>query len=198
MNNVIDVEMGRIMTSTNETPIIGTSALATCVGFLAIDHEQQKAIVSHVSPSLKPTIKDLLDVMREENFLNKEQFDQCVKNLLAFEKYDLFGYNESFKELLSKIEEYQVPSRTSGGQIEIRIIDGYFPNHDNVGKQLENFFSYITSIFDVNNTRLSNGEVETQMISKNEGFISFYYDASKDKFVTQEVINPSTTITKKM
>lgn len=198
MNNVIDVEMGRIMTSTDETPIIGTSALATCVGFLAIDHEQHKAIVSHVSPSLKPAIKDLLDVMRRENFLSREQFEQCMKNLLAFEKYDLFVYNESLKELISKIDEYKVPSRTNGSKIEIRIIDGYFPNHDNVGKHLDSFFSYITSIFNVNNTKLSNGEVETQMISKNEGFMSFYYDVSKDKFVTQEVINPSPTIIKKM
>lgn len=198
MNNVIDVDMGKIMTSSKESPIIGTSALATCVGFLAIDHNQHKAIVSHISPNHKPSIKELIDVMRTEGFISEEQYQQCIKNLLFFEEYDLFVYNASLRKILSQMDEYQVSPRPTGDKIEIRIIDGFHTNHTNVSSNMKSFFNHIRTIFEVNNAKLTNGEVEVQMLSSNEGFLSFYYDANKDQFVTQEVMNPTQEITKKI
>ena len=46
MKKVIDVNMNGIECSTEESPIIGTTALATCVGFLAYDSNQKKAMTA--------------------------------------------------------------------------------------------------------------------------------------------------------
>jgi hypothetical protein len=47
MENIIDVSMNEIKVSTLEQPIIGTSALTTCVGFLAYSQKLKKALVVH-------------------------------------------------------------------------------------------------------------------------------------------------------
>lgn len=44
------VKMGDAKISTDEKPIIGTEALATCIGVLLYNEEKKLAIVSHIPP----------------------------------------------------------------------------------------------------------------------------------------------------
>lgn len=188
MSKVIEVNMNGIECSTEEYPIIGTTALATCVGFLAYDANQKKAMVSHLAPSDRTYIVELLKKMNEEQFISDIEYKQCMKILLLFNEYDLFEFNASLKEQLKKMDEYKIPERKNEEKIEIRIIDGFYKNHTNNSKHILDFFSYLNSIFYVNKNILSKKDVSTEMISKTEGFKSFYFNALNGQFVTQEVL----------
>ena len=89
MKKVIDVNMNGIECSTEESPIIGTTALATCVGFLAYDSNQKKAIVSHLAPSDKNSIIDILNKMKEDNFINDIEYQKKF-DWLGLSSLDIF------------------------------------------------------------------------------------------------------------
>ena len=130
--------------------------------------------------------------MKEDNFINDIEYQKCMKILIFFEKYDLFEFNASLKEQLKRIDEYKIPERNKEDKIEIRIIDGYYPNSTNISKHLSDFFLYLNSISYVNKGVLSKQDVSIDKISSKEGYKNFYFDASRGQFVTQKVLNSET------
>lgn len=189
MSKVINVNINDVECSNSENYIIGTSALATCVGFLAYDSKQKKAIVSHFSTNYELTLIETLNKMREENFITTEEYKMCIKIYNFFEEYYIFDYNSSLKNELRKIDVYKIPSRNLEDKVEIIVIDGYYKNSVNVSKRLTDYFEFLNSIFYVNKNKLTIDEVKLEMLTQNEGFTSFYFDATNAQFVTQEVLN---------
>jgi len=59
----IMVGMNDAKISTEENPIIGTEALATCIGVLLYSEEKKIAIVAHVSSQPMETIDKIFDII---------------------------------------------------------------------------------------------------------------------------------------
>ena len=56
--------------STSEKPIIGTDALATCVGVLLYNETKKQAIVAHVAPEQFDIIDQIIKLLVENNWIS--------------------------------------------------------------------------------------------------------------------------------
>lgn len=70
---MILVGMNDAKISTEEKPIIGTDALATCLGVLLYSEEKKQAIVAHVSSNPIPALDKIFQIMIDNKLL-KTQF----------------------------------------------------------------------------------------------------------------------------
>lgn len=64
------VGMGKAEISTEDKPIIGTQALATCIGVLLYSEEMKKAIVAHVAPAQTDIIQPIVKLMIDNNLVD--------------------------------------------------------------------------------------------------------------------------------
>lgn len=58
--------------STKEKPIIGTQALATCIGVLLYDEENKVAIVAHISSEPIPIIDKIFNLIMKNKLYNNK------------------------------------------------------------------------------------------------------------------------------
>lgn len=68
-NNVLLVGMSKAEISSEEQPIIGTVALATCVGLILYSEEHKKAIVAHVAPGQTDIISQIVDLIIQNDLV---------------------------------------------------------------------------------------------------------------------------------
>lgn len=80
------VDMNEIDISTDDKPIIGTYALATCVGVLLYDETQKKAIVCHCSSNYELMIEKL------KKFISYYEFNKNNVKYLIVPGYYKSGY----------------------------------------------------------------------------------------------------------
>lgn len=64
------VDMNDAQISTEERPIIGTHALATCIGVLLYSEEKKVAIVAHVSTESMPAIDKIFNLIIKNKLYN--------------------------------------------------------------------------------------------------------------------------------
>lgn len=191
MENIIDVSMNEIKVSTLEQPIIGTSALATCVGFLAYSQKTKKALVVHFAPDGKFLIPEVFVELNKNNMITNEEYNMCIKLSTLFDEYELYEYNASLREQFAIRENNKIAERIDEDKIEIKIIPGYMPNSTNIEQHLETLFSSINTIFKINKNQLSKNAVKTEMITSNEGGNCFYFDASIGQYITNKILTNS-------
>lgn len=86
------VNMGEAKISTNDKPIIGTQALATCTGLLLYCKERKIGIVAHISTDIEKTVNKVLDLLEENNI----KFSNIEYKIIL-------GYDSNDQEIINKI-----------------------------------------------------------------------------------------------
>ena len=134
--------MNDIQISTDEKPIIGTEALATCVGVLLYSPQHKKAIVGHCSSEVDYILASSIDLIDKNNI------------------------GDSF--------------------IKYKIISGYYYNHYETKRKLEEFYNSYPEVF----IPFDENEISYNDVEKVEEITScrFAFDASTGKFVTDKVL----------
>ncbi len=97
--------MGEIVVSSNDKPIVGTTALATCFGIVFYDRQNKKAYVGHAGPG---SYMQMLYTMVSMIDSSAKQIEYCI--ILGWDNYNYFGNKSSTLNLLddSKNPEYQM------------------------------------------------------------------------------------------
>ena len=188
MKKIMDACMDQIKVSDQENNIVGTSALATCVGFLAYSPKLKKAMVAHFSPGADYLIPAVIEQLALNGFITLEEYHKMALITSCFKQYDLYEYNKELIPLVLEKEENKIFPRENGDKIEIMVIDGYHENNTNISGHISTLFSSIDSIFKVNEYPIPENAIVTEKFSKNEGGNCFYFDASTGQFVTNAVL----------
>jgi len=71
------ITMNDAQISTKDKPIIGTEALATCIGVLLYNEEKKLAIVAHIAPSSIEGIEKIFKIILD-NKLHNENFKYLI------------------------------------------------------------------------------------------------------------------------
>ena len=95
------VDMNTAEISTKEKPIIGTWALATCIGVLLYSEEKRVAIVAHVAPDSMQAINKIFEIIIKNKLL-KTSFKYKIVPGYYVEHYNT-------KELIEKHLTHFVP-----------------------------------------------------------------------------------------
>lgn len=102
---MIIVRMNDADISTEEKPIIGTYALATCLGVLLYSEEKRKAIVAHISASDPiPTLDKVFNIMIKNKLLNTPI---KYKIILGYDKEAYQFYKT--EDILKEYFKYYIP-----------------------------------------------------------------------------------------
>ena len=174
------------MESDQEYSIVGTSSLATCVGFLAYSPKIKKALVTHFSPSSNYLIPQVLEQLKTNGFITEQEFKKMKSLDFLFNKYDVYELNKSLIPLI--LAKGVIETETRDAQIEIMIIEGFHENDGKKNERIKTLFSSAESIFRVNQYPIPEDAIILEIFSKNEGGNCFYFDASTGQFVTQTVL----------
>ena len=99
------VKMDEVDISTDDKPIIGTFALATCVGVLLYCEEKKKAIVAHVSSEWQSTIYKIIDLIFENGMENS-----IIKyKIIPGNYYNNYQIKEKLEEVCASLHPMFVP-----------------------------------------------------------------------------------------
>ena len=106
------VDMKEVDISTLEKPIIGTEALASCVGILLYNIEQKRAIVAHSTSDWEPIKYRILELMVQNNFGNSMVKYKVIRgfypdNDMVAEKFEKI-FN-SLKPMFVPFNEEEIP-----------------------------------------------------------------------------------------
>ena len=92
------VKMGEVGISSAEYPIIGTQALATCVGVLLYSEKHKSAIVAHVSSFYKNILYEIINILSLNGLLDDKIY-YCVIPGYYKDHYNVYNsLNSFFKE----------------------------------------------------------------------------------------------------
>lgn len=94
-NKCILVNIDEINISTTEKPIIGTTALATCVGVLLYSEKHKRAIVAHVADQLENII------IKSIKLIGKNKLDDDIIKYIIIP-----GYYYNHYEIKNKLEKF--------------------------------------------------------------------------------------------
>lgn len=193
INNVlkdkfINVGMDDIQISTNNKPIIGTCALAPCMGFILYSKENKKSIVGHISSS------QLLDNNSLEK-LKLKIFKIIAQNNLVNDYFDIMLIEGAQKSIYYK-EWYELDTLQNQEKKTYSLFE-----------VLEKVLIQLPAI-KINSINKSNFESEDIQIvdiegnlcdeSNNEASKQFAFNANTGKFITNELfIIPEKNETKK-
>ena len=107
--------------STKEKPIIGTQALATCIGVLLYDEENKVAIVAHISSEPIPIIDKIFNlIMKNKLYNNKLKYKIItgyyegrpdIKKILEAHFKDFIPLEETLITSNAVITDDKIPSR---------------------------------------------------------------------------------------
>lgn len=87
--------MGEIVVSSNEKPIVGTTALATCFGIVFYDRQNKRAYVGHAAPdSCMQTLVKMIAMLD----LSVKQIEYSI--IPGWDNYNKFGNKSSTLNLL--------------------------------------------------------------------------------------------------
>lgn len=188
MTKIMDACMDQIKVSDQENNIVGTSALATCVGFIAYSPKLKKALVVHFSPNADYLIPAVIEQLAANGFITEEEFRKFQKINTTLVQFDMYEFNKELIPMVVNREENKIVDRKPDDKIEIMLIDGYFKEDNKIKGHLETIFSNVSSIFKVNEYPIPKEEIVTEMFSQTEGGNCFYFDASTGQFVTRKVL----------
>ena len=87
--------------STDEKPIIGTDALATCIGVLLYNENKRQAIVAHVAPEQFNIIKQITKLLIENNWLS----DNIKYKIIPGYYKEHYNTKETLEEYFSIFEK---------------------------------------------------------------------------------------------
>lgn len=104
------VEMEDAKISTEEKPIIGTHALATCMGVLLYSEEKKVAIVAHVSCEPMKTIDKIFRLMIENKLLNTTIKYRIIPGYYKEDHYNVKGILEKHFVDFMPFNEEEIPS----------------------------------------------------------------------------------------
>ena len=99
----IMVNMDDAMISTDEKPIIGTEALATCTGVLIYCEELKKAIVAHISSDYNKTIDRIFKLIIDNKLY---RFPLKYKIILGADKGKAANYHGIIAYLEKHFKEF--------------------------------------------------------------------------------------------
>lgn len=95
------VSMYEAEVSTEDRPIIGTDALATCVGVLIYNENKKQAIVAHVAPEQYEILYKILDLLIQNDWLSDN-----IKYLVIPGYYEEhYNTKEYLEDALSSFEK---------------------------------------------------------------------------------------------
>ncbi len=97
------VGMNEAGITTEEKPIIGTQALATCFGVLLYERNKKVALVAHLSVNFIPTLINLLDLI---NFSQENVFEFLIIPGYYSAKEDHYNI---YRQLLEIFKECNTP-----------------------------------------------------------------------------------------
>lgn len=106
------VKMGDAKISTNEKPIIGTEALATCHGVLLYNEEKKLAIVSHIPPDeieALMTIDKIFQIIID-NKLSNTKFKYVIIPGYYKEHYNIKALLEKHLTHFIPFNENEIPN----------------------------------------------------------------------------------------
>ena len=99
-NDYIKVGMDEIKITDSNNKIIGTQALATCVGVLLYSENHKTAIVAHISDKPEKYFEKILYMLKENNLL-----DSKVKYAVIRGYY--YNHYELYENLCSLFEDFK-------------------------------------------------------------------------------------------
>ena len=92
------VKMEEVDISSLDYPIIGTQALATCVGVLLYSEKHKKAIVAHVSSYYKTVLYELINMLSLNGLLDDKVYYYVIRGYYR-DHYDVYkSLNMFFEE----------------------------------------------------------------------------------------------------
>lgn len=180
------VGMDEVSISSDEQPIIGTGALGPCVGVLIYNKNKKRAIVLHISYDWEKLIKETLFIMLENDLISEENCIKIFKTLTLCPKYDLLTFNDEGIQKLIEKENSTISPNLKNDIFEVTIIPGCYKNNCDIAENLRIFFRNIPQLFQINNQKLPQNAVSTQIHKDLEGN-EFFFDASTGKFVTDKI-----------
>jgi len=101
----IMVDINRVEISTIDKPIIGTEALATCVGILIYSEKHKKAIVGHVASNIGDIIDDTIIFICENNLDDAPLKYKVIPGYY----YNKYGILEELENYYSSKPQFFVP-----------------------------------------------------------------------------------------
>ena len=114
-NNYINVCMNEIKITDSNNKIIGTYALATCVGVLLYSEEHKTALVAHVSDKPERNFAKILCMLEENNLLDSE-IKYAVIQGYYYNNYKLY---ENLCALFEENNDLFIPLDYKKGDIEV-------------------------------------------------------------------------------
>lgn len=99
-NNYISVGMNEIKITDSNNKMIGTQALATCVGVILYIEKYKTALVAHISDKPEQYFERILYILKENNLL-----DSKVKYAVIRGYY--YNHYELYENLCSLFEEFK-------------------------------------------------------------------------------------------
>ncbi len=117
LDKTIEAHMCHFVKSTNEKPIVATSALDTCYGILFYDRERKEAFCGHAAPGqLVSLLSEMLEVLGNENRVIEYMFLPGFRNV---DRKDYRGIEELRNYLYSN-----KPSNVKITPLKVKGIDG--------------------------------------------------------------------------
>lgn len=95
--------------STEEKPIIGTQALATCIGVLLYNEEKKVAIVAHISSDYIPTIDKIFNIIIKNKLYNNKLKYKIIPGYYN-ERPDIIKILEDHFKDFTPFDETLIPS----------------------------------------------------------------------------------------
>lgn len=136
-------EMGEIVVSSVEKPIIGTTALDTCFGIVFYDRLNKKGIVGHAYDSGKiNTIHDMIKLLEKD----KPQVIEyaIVSGYRNVERKDYSGVTELLNYLQTHCPQNValIPFRNLNTQVSSKVLAYEFAFDVNTGTNVANYLFY--------------------------------------------------------
>lgn len=111
----INVDMDEVQISTDEKPIIGTEALATCVGVLLYSEKHKKAIVAHASSDIDYILSSSINLIDESGIGDSEIKYKVISgyyyNHYAI-KTKLENFYKAYPEIFIPFDENKIPNNS--------------------------------------------------------------------------------------
>ncbi len=187
LRNVKLADMQQVIASTEESPYVGTSSLATCVGLLMYNPKTKKAIVAHLSTEWRRIMPVILNNLYQNNLLTKDNYrkTRLIFDLFLESIYKMYppAEKELIEALINRLG-ITISNVNEDNQIEYLLISGFHPNNYNIEADITSFFESLGNVF-----VKYKGIVDEKSINRRESetFNEFAFDASTGTFVTEEV-----------
>lgn len=187
--DIVLVGMDEVSISTEETPIIGTTSLFPCVGFLLYNKKNKKALVGHASSNWQKLIPELLALLCINDLITEDMYINCYE-IFTFYLKNIIDNPTANQRFIDDITPYinHLPELSEEDKIEYTIIPGAIENQSNVDGNLKLVFEAFHPVLTKSKEPLKISDYRLGHIDKELYYKEFFFDASTGKYVTDRVL----------